>query len=742
MIISPRVIAAAERRAQSVLPDSFAVRARTLARETETVRRIREQEAQIDPDKFYLRQSYVALGGVKPSDTELERLLGTNDLVDEFYLERALIAAMPVCRISIRTRSGHERGCATGFMISPRLLLTNWHVFRDADEAMYGIAEFNYRDDVKGNPMTSYRFNVRPDLFYFSHQALDFCIVSVERQAIDGSKSLADFGFHRVFRETGKIKEKEWMTIIQHPAGKRRQHAIRENQLVKILDNHLWYMSDTAQGSSGAPVFNDSFQLVALHHSGKARKDNQGFYVLKSGRRVKSLDTVDETDVDWIANEGVRISKICEMLFRQAKEADNHLKELEAAMEGGDILSTVYEFKRSISNSSISNTQKFNPGSGMPNQLPIYLDFRFSVNGQPMAAGTPTNESQSSKAAVRGSSPTAKPDELSSEFEALKEPIIDTDYTSRKGFKENYLKVTTPLPEVKDLDLVAKMDDGDHIIPYEHFSVVMHKQRRSALFTASNVDGRAKSKNPEPGNYTRKGLTGLGKNDSEKWVTDPRIPDLHQLPDKFFTNDRKSFDKGHIVRREDVCWGASYAQIRRANGDTYHTTNCSPQVNHFNQSSKDGLWGQLEDHILDQAKTEKYNIFAGPILSDEDEEFEGVDQRGKVRIKVPSKFWKLVLAMKGNKLQAFAFILEQDLSGVQMEEFQITADWKPHMVSVKKLEKMVRFLKFDQVIHKADQHKKPAGDEVENLSTNGIEMGIFNDVAPESKPKARETVSL
>ena len=97
---------------------------------------------------------------------------------------------------------------------------------------------------------------------------------------------------------------------------------------------------------------------------------------------------------------------------------------------------------------------------------------------------------------------------------------------------------------------------------------------------------------------------GLGPNDQEKWATDPRIPEDHKLPDVFFTKDRQSFDKGHIVRREDVCWGRSFAMVRRANGDTFHTTNCSPQVKGFNRFGEDGLWGKLENFIIDQAKTE------------------------------------------------------------------------------------------------------------------------------------------
>jgi endonuclease G len=106
--------------------------------------------------------------------------MGNDDLVDEFYLERALLAAQPVCRISIRSSSGHERGTATGFMISPRLLLTNEHVFGSPEEAEPSIAEFNYRYDIAGRPEPSYCFRLRPSEYFFNDESLDFAIVAVE----------------------------------------------------------------------------------------------------------------------------------------------------------------------------------------------------------------------------------------------------------------------------------------------------------------------------------------------------------------------------------------------------------------------------------------------------------------------------------------------------------------------------------------------------------------------------------
>src|SRR5437773_1321449 len=271
----------------------------------------KDRPRDVPPAALARRAAFLSLGGARPTDTELERLMGTDDLVDEFYLERALLAAQPVCRISIRATSGHERGCATGFMISPRLLLTNEHVFGSAAEAAPSIAEFNYRYDIAGRPESSFRFRLQPNVYFFNDRTLDFAVVAVEPQSDDGRTPLRRFGYHRLIADKGKTLLKEWMNIIQHPGGARRQFAIRENQCIKDDDpDVLWYVSDTAQGSSGSPVFNDSFQIVALHHSGVPRRDAANKIMLKNGTTVASLADADDSEIDWMANAGIRVSRI------------------------------------------------------------------------------------------------------------------------------------------------------------------------------------------------------------------------------------------------------------------------------------------------------------------------------------------------------------------------------------------------------------------------------------------------
>jgi endonuclease G len=652
------------------------------------------------PAQMARSSALLGLSGSRPSSTEYERLMGSNDLVDEFFLMRALLAAQPVTRLSIRSDADHERGYATGFMVSPRLLLTNHHVFPTVTDAENSVAEFNFRDDIAGNPEPSFRYLLRPEKFYFACKSLDFALVSVETQPMQGGPSLSRWGWLRLISQSGKARVKDWLSIIQHPGGRRRQFAIRENQCVDDDDpNYLWYLSDTAPGSSGAPVFNDSFQVAALHHSGRARQEN-GKYILRDGQRVDSIEDVDDSLVDWIANEGVRVSCICAFTLAEAKESDGHIEELRAAMEDGDILSRAFQNPQ-LAESMNSNHPVNSNGSGTV--VPVTLDLRLSLFGQPLSPAG------SAPVPLKTDSGTLPPNGGGSVLEAYKIPIIDRVYTTRVGFNPNFLGMKTSLPTLKKKSLAAPMKGTTNvIIPYENFSVVIHKTRRLAIYTASNVDWRIASRRPEPRpakDYTRDVLGGLADSDIEQWISDSRLDEQYQIPDRFYKDDKQSFDKGHLVRRDDMCWGTTYSLLQRANGDTYHVTNCSPQVKKFNQSRYDGLWGTLENFIQSQGKVERYNVFSGPVLANDDRWFNGKATDGTVlRVQIPKAFWKVVAAVKNNKLEAFAFVLEQDLSQVPPgAEFQPTDEWRHRMISLKDLQDRLKLLRFPKALHDADQ---------------------------------------
>jgi endonuclease G len=207
----------------------------------------------------------------------------------------------------------------------------------------------------------------------------------------------------------------------------------------------------------------------------------------------------------------------------------------------------------------------------------------------------------------------------------------------------------------------------------------------------------------------------------EQWFRDTRLADEFQIPDVFFTKDRKAFDKGHIVRRDDVAWGKTYAALRRANGDSYHVTNCSPQVAGFNQSAKgDANWGDLENHVLSEAANERLCVFAGPVLDPNDRVFHGVGAGGTaLRSRIPSRFWKVIVARVPEGIAAFGFVLEQDLADVEFE-FVPADDFVPVMYPLVGIAKMSG-VKFDPGVIAADQFDAIRG--IELVQRGGVGRG-------------------
>lgn len=296
-------------------------------------------------------------------------------------------------------------------------------------------------------------------------------------------------------------------------------------------------------------------------------------------------------------------------------------------------------------------------------------------------------------------------------------PVIYSGLEHRKGYQADFLDLddgeVVPLPELTPLgkSVTAKLEDGTEELKYHKFSVVVHRGRRMALFTVSNVDWRETSKVVDGHKPTRRELTGLEEGQLEQWMMDWRIPESDQLPDIFYTKDGGAFDKGHLVRREDVCWGKTFKDIQKANGDTYHTTNCSPQVAGFNQASKgEDNWGDLEDLVQKQTKSEKAIVFSGPVFDDDDRLFEGRTEEGKVMIRIPSRFWKIIVVKGQNGTEAYGFVIEQDLSNVPLrEEFAVPSNWRTYMRSIEEIEQLLHGLAQLTCLKRHDQFSTDEG---------------------------------
>ena len=559
----------------------------------------------------------------------LEKMVGqTLDYVPVAYLDLARMASTAVARIVTESR----QGVGTATLVSPRLLLTNHHVTPTPESALEQLAQFEYELQVDGVPTVPCEFRLDPAAFWWTSpvEELDATLVAVGAR-VSGGKELAAFGMCSLTAAENKHALGDFVTIVQHPEGDHKQIALRENRLFGRGHRGvtLHYQGDTLPGSSGSPVFNDQFQVVALHHVGGAKNESH-------------LEDGSEVPAD--SNEGIRISSIVVALRKVLdKLPDAHRPLLAEALDppsaGPRLDAAAFTEGTAV---------PVTPGAIVRGETVVPVRISFGESGATTTA-----------AIVPGAAPTTTPE--------VGRPVVGVvernqpphpDYSSRPGYNPDFLTVEVPLPKLSSelTDQVAVLKDTGRrrarVLDYFHFSLVQNKERKMPFFTAVNIDGkRAKSINRVTGEVEA----------SERWFVDPRIEEDEQLSQAVFEAQRpRIFDRGHLVRRLDPAWG-NPATAKRAADDTFHFTNCSLQVSAFNQRA--ALWAGIEDYVLDNAKAERkrVSVFSGPVFGPDDPEYRGVP--------VPKAFWKVLVRVEDSELRATAFLAGQEDVLPDLESF-------------------------------------------------------------------------
>ena len=566
-------------------------------------------------ERRILRLDHLTHNRFEPFDLAKERIMGRNDLMPVNYLLQGYLSAYSICRIHIRNENGRNEGFGTGFLISPQLLITNHHVLENEASALKSYAEFNYQYQLNGLPTMSDSFILAPEVFFATNKDLDYTIVAVQPQAVGSGKNIAGYGYLQLSESTAKALVTENLSIIQHPSGGFKQIAIRENQLITSDPNSdfITYATDTTQGSSGAAVFNDQWQVVALHHSGVPKTDAAGNILCKDGS-IWQIG-MEEYLIDWLSNEGVRISAILKDLqnTHSAHPLVMELITLPPFLAENLLSNGLPDLPQipPISHPNHTNTPSTKEQNTITFTLPLEITVKLgSLTTAPVVQKiTPVSNIQPNL-----SDPTY-------EVKKSKQP----DYSGRNGYDSNFLEHQDFCIELEDLTvnhlcniapLLNPTPENKYRLDYYNFSVVMHKQRRLCLFTAVNING----------NQTVENIR-----ESTPWILDPRMSDLYQTgPKVYVSND---LDRGHMVKRLDPVWGA-FADL--ANDDTFHFTNSTPQHKNLNQKT----WLSLENYIFNNAMLAglKISVFTGPIFSDEDIPYRG--------ILLPLQFWKVVAMVK------------------------------------------------------------------------------------------------
>jgi V8-like Glu-specific endopeptidase len=223
--------------------------------------------------------------GPKSGRGLLEQVVsGKPSLVHVSHLAVGLDRARAVAKV-VRA----EGGSGTGFLIAGERLLTNHHVLPSAEVAAQSTALFNYQRASAGHDEPVTELKLAPERFFQTSEADDFSIVAVPPGTSEhwGSIALAPSGARR-----GDL-----VNIIQHPGGGPKQISLSFDVVAFVGGGRLQYLTDTLPGSSGAPVFDRNWNLVALHHSGG--------WLAEPGSAEKRV---------YYRNEGILIDRILEQL--------------------------------------------------------------------------------------------------------------------------------------------------------------------------------------------------------------------------------------------------------------------------------------------------------------------------------------------------------------------------------------------------------------------------------------------
>ena len=260
------------------------------------------QAGELSPEA--LVQAVVPGEAVEPH-VLLERIIdASNDFQAVNFLARGSRAARTVARISYERR-GRLVPAGTASLVGPRLLLTNNHVLPDVATAEQAVAEFKAEVDLDNHSETIVAYRLDPQALFLSDEHLDYTVVAVRVEA--GAKPPGeDFGWNRLVAQQGKLATGEPVNVVGHPMGRLKEIAVRNNATLVLLDEFLHYATDTEPGNSGSPVFNDQWEIVALHHSGVPATDDDGNWLKPDGTRWRPED--GDSAVHWIANEGARVS--------------------------------------------------------------------------------------------------------------------------------------------------------------------------------------------------------------------------------------------------------------------------------------------------------------------------------------------------------------------------------------------------------------------------------------------------
>jgi hypothetical protein len=253
-----------------------------------------------------VQESGHALPGAQTVSDGLEKTIKDRLPAFDFavFRENMALVETRVCRVEL---GGNAAG--TGFLVGPESVLTNYHVLKSvltgAAPAAKVACRFDYKvlaDDsrvegvmvglhpadwkIDSSPNSAAEDTNHPENPPPTPDELDYALVRLARKIGDESAApkSGDSGPRRGWLVVPKVAPafvpKMPLMIAQHPDGKPLKLAVDTESVIGVnaTQTRVRYATNTEAGSSGSPVFDLNWNLVALHHLGDPAYDHPAAY--------------------------------------------------------------------------------------------------------------------------------------------------------------------------------------------------------------------------------------------------------------------------------------------------------------------------------------------------------------------------------------------------------------------------------------------------------------------------------